>query len=89
MSVCKIRNVKKISQINANSLLTWIQMVDADLGVTYLPELALQSSVLKHTQVKTCVTDAANNRQIAMVWRRGSLRSDEFMELGRFIKENR
>ena len=89
MSVCKIRNVKKISQINANSLLTLIQMVDADLGVTYLPELALQSSVLKHTQVKTCVTDAANNRQIAMVWRRGSLRSDEFMELGRFIKENR
>ena len=89
MSVCKIRNVKKISRINANSLLTLIQMVDADLGVTYLPELALQSSVLKHTQVKTCVTDAANNRQIAMVWRRGSLRSDEFMELGRFIKENR
>ena len=89
MSVCKIRNVKKISRINANSLLTLILMVDADLGVTYLPELALQSSVLKHTQVKTCVTDAANNRQIAMVWRRGSLRSDEFMELGRFIKENR
>jgi len=89
MSVCKIRNVKKISRINANSLLTLIQMVDADLGVTYLPELALQSSVLKHTQVTTCVTDAANNREIAMVWRRGSLRSDEFMELGRFIRDNR
>ena len=89
MSVCKIRNVKKISRINANSLLTLIQMVDADLGVTYLPELALQSSMLKYTQVKTCATESGNNRQIALAWRKGSLRTSEFTEFAQFISENR
>ena len=51
LSACKIRNQDKISHVAASSLLTLIQMVDADLGVTYIPEMALGSPLLKNTGI--------------------------------------
>ena len=88
MTACKLRNVGKISKVNANSLLTLVEMVDADLGVTYLPEMAAGSFLLKHTRVKT-VPVKKGGRSIGLVWRRGSVRSDEFKELGAFIRDNK
>jgi LysR family hydrogen peroxide-inducible transcriptional activator len=40
LAACKIRNTQKIRRIGASSVLTLVEMVDADLGVTFLPELA-------------------------------------------------
>jgi len=89
LSACKIRNVDKVSPISANSLLTLIEMVDADLGVTYLPEMALGSWLLKNTRVKTAPLKSAPEREIGLVWRKGSARGSEFRELGAFIRDNR
>lgn len=89
LAACKIRNVDKVSPVSANSLLTLIEMVDADLGVTYLPEMALGSWLLKHTRVKTDPLKSAPKREIGLVWRKGSTRGSEFRELGTFITENR
>ena len=89
LSACKIRNVDKVSPVSANSLLTLIEMVDADLGVTYLPEMALNSWLLKNTRVKTAPLKSAPKREIGLVWRKGSARGSEFKELGAFIRENR
>ena len=89
LSACKIRNVDKVSPVSANSLLTLIEMVDADLGVTYLPELALNSWLLKNTRVKTVALKSAPVREVGLVWRKGSARGIEFRELGAFIRDNR
>ena len=86
LSACKIGNQAKISNVAASSLLTLIQMVDADLGVTFIPEMALGSSMLKNTQVKTWPIKSASYREIGLVWRKGSMRGKEFRLLGEFIK---
>lgn len=89
LSACKIRNLDKVSPVSANSLLTLVEMVDADLGVTYLPEMAQGSWLLKNTRVKTVPLNSAPDREIGLVWRKGSMRGSEFRELGAFIRDNR
>jgi LysR family hydrogen peroxide-inducible transcriptional activator len=88
LSACSIKNADKVSDITATSLLTLVQMVDADLGVTYLPEMAIGSALLKNTRIKTTALDKDSYREIGLVWRRASTRGDEFELLGEFIKEN-
>lgn len=88
LTACSIKNADKVSNITATSLLTLVQMVDADLGVTYLPEMAIGSSLLKNTRIKTTALDKDSYREIGLVWRKASTRSEEFELLGRFIKDN-
>lgn len=88
LSACSIKNADKVSKITATSLLTLVQMVDADLGVTYLPEMSLGSSLLRNTNIKTTALGPESFRDIGLVWRKASTRNEEFELLGRFIKDN-
>lgn len=88
LSACSIKNSDKVSDITATSLLTLVQMVDADLGVTYLPEMAIGSLLLKNTRITTIPMESESYRDIGLVWRKGSTRSDEFEMLGNFIHKN-
>lgn len=85
ISACRIRKLDKISRFSASSLLTLVEMVDADLGITYLPEMAEGSSILSGTRVKTYPMRDDAYRNIGLAWRRGSGRTDEFRLLGEFI----
>ncbi len=78
LSACKIRSLDKVSKITASSLLTLVQMVDADLGVTFIPEMALHSNLLKHTHIITRPLAKNSFREIGLVWRKGSRRTKEF-----------
>jgi len=89
LSACKIRNRNKISHFSASSLLTLIEMVEADLGVTYLPEMAKDSPMLKNTNIKTQAMPKNSHREIGLIWRKGSARGKEFKMLGEFIRKHR
>jgi len=89
IEACKLRDTRKTSAFSASSLLTLIEMVDADLGVTFLPEMAEGSSLLQNTQVRTYPLSDKSHRTVALIWRRGSARADEFRTLGKFIAEHR
>jgi LysR family hydrogen peroxide-inducible transcriptional activator len=89
IEACKIRDSTKTSRFSASSLLTLIEMVDADLGITFLPEMAVGSALLQGTQVKTHPLSDKSYRTIALAWRRGSSRAREFRELGEFIAKHR
>ncbi len=89
LAACKIRNTEKVRRFGASSLLTLIEMVDADLGVTFLPEMARGSTLLRNTRVKLWSLDERSYRTIGLVWRKGSRREDEFRLLGEFLKDNR
>ncbi len=89
LAACKLRNARKISRIAATSLLTLIEMIDADLGVTFLPEMATGSSLLKNTRVKMHPTSERSYRTIGLAWRKGSGRADEFELLGKFLRDHR
>jgi LysR family hydrogen peroxide-inducible transcriptional activator len=88
IDACRIRGSEKTSPFSASSLLTLIEMVDADLGVTYLPEMAEGSALLQNTQVKTYPLHENSYRNIGLVWRRGSVRQREFRLLGEFFVEH-
>ncbi len=88
LAACRVRNTEKVSRFSASSLLTLIEMVDADLGITFLPEMARGSSLLKNTRVKMYELDDKSFRTIGLVWRKGSMRDAEFELLGDFIREH-
>jgi LysR family hydrogen peroxide-inducible transcriptional activator len=85
IDACKIRDTRKRSRVSASSLLTLIEMVDADLGISFLPEMAVGSALLQGTQVRTYPLGDNSYRTIALAWRRGSPRAAEFRKLGEFI----
>ena len=89
IAACKIRNTQKVRSFAASSLLTLVEMVDADLGVTFLPEMARDSALLRNTRVRLASLSEKSFRTIGLAWRSGSQRGEEFRMLGRFLTENR
>ena len=86
IAACRIRDFAKVRPFAASSLLTLVQMVDSDLGITFLPEMALGSPLLRGTHVKTQPLKDKSYRTIALAWRKGSARGEEFTKLGEFIR---
>jgi hypothetical protein len=82
-----LANTEKVARFAASSLLTLVEMVDADLGITFLPEMARGSALLKNTRVRLHEMGEKSYREIGLAWRKGSGRVEEFRELGEFICE--
>ena len=88
LAACRIRGTEKVRRFGASSLLTLIEMVDADLGITFLPEMAQGSTLLRNTRVRLWPLSESSYRTIGLVWRKGSRRVDEFRLLGDFLREH-
>lgn len=86
MAACRLKNLQKIQSFSASSLLTLVEMVDADLGVTFLPAMSSDSAMLKSTSVALHPVTDGGFRTIALAWRKGSGRAEEFRLLGEFIR---
>ena len=89
LAACRLRDAESVSRFSATSLLTLVEMVDADLGITFLPEMAQRAALLRHTRVGTWPLPGGGHREIGLAWRRGSARAAEFARLGEFLRENR
>lgn len=86
MSACNLSKKEKISKFSASSLYTLIQMVDSDLGITFVPQMAVDSGILKQTKVATANLKDKSYREIGLVWRKSSVRKDEFNLLADVIR---
>jgi LysR family hydrogen peroxide-inducible transcriptional activator len=89
IDACRIRDSRKLNRFAATSLLTLIEMVDADLGVTYLPEIAEGSTLLRNTRVKMYPAGERSYRTLGLAYRKGSARTEEFGLLAEFLKRQR
>ena len=89
LAACRLRDMDAVSRIEASSLLTLIEMVDADLGITFLPEMAEGSALLRNTRVRTYPMPGGGHREIGLAWRRGSARAEEFERLGEILRAHR
>jgi len=87
LAACKIRNTQKVRRIGASSVLTLVEMVDADLGITFLPEMAQGSSILRNTRVRLRPLSENSYRTIGLAWRKGSRRAEEFDKLGKVFRD--
>jgi LysR family hydrogen peroxide-inducible transcriptional activator len=76
LSVCQLANASERSGFRATSLETLRQMVAAGVGVTLLPELAVQSPVPANDAMALVrFADPEPSRQIAMLWRESDPRA--------------
>jgi len=84
LSICKLADRRRTEAFEATSLPTLVQMVDNGLGITPLPELAVDAGLLRGTSLVTRPLAAEEpSRQIALVWRRGTGRREEFLLLAK------
>jgi LysR family hydrogen peroxide-inducible transcriptional activator len=84
LSVCHLADRRRTEAFEATSLPTLVQMVDNGLGITVLPELAVEAGLLRGTSLVTRPLAAEEpGREIALVWRRGTGRREEFLLLAR------
>ena len=87
MAACKVRSLAPVNPFAASSLFTLLEMVDGDLGVTFLPQMAVGSALLRQTRIKTTSLPQGGHRDIALIWRKSSGRHKEFRQLGQLIRE--
>lgn len=86
LSACNRPELRAEAAMLGTSLHTLVQMVDNDLGVTLLPEMAIKAGILNGTKVDACPLDADHpSRTIALVWRKGSPRAKEFQLLAEVL----
>lgn len=88
VSACHISELDKVNRFSASSLHTLLEMVESDLGITFVPAMARASALLRGTRIATWPVKSAGFREIALVWRKGSNHGDDFRALGAFIRKN-
>lgn len=87
LAACNRPELSASATMIGTSLHTLVQMVDNGLGVTMLPEMAIDAGILTGTDIIARPLKAANaNRDIALVWRKNSPRGDEFRLLAEELR---
>ena len=84
---CNKEAKQKIDAFSATSLLTLVHMVVNNSGITLLPDLVINSELLKNSKIK--ILEYENNkyyRDIALCWRISSPRLKDFTEFTEFLK---
>lgn len=88
LAACNRPELRAQATMLGTSLHTLVQMVDNGLGVTMLPEMALQAGILDHTNVIARPLEADHaSRQIALLWRKGSPREKDFRLLADLLRK--
>jgi len=88
LAACQLADLSNVNTFAASSLGTLIEMVRADLGVTFIPDMALRAGALKGTGIATLPLPENSARCIGLGWRKGSGRAEEFALLGELIRKH-
>ena len=87
LSACNRPELRGSAAMIGTSLHTLVQMVDNGLGMTMLPEMAIDAGILHETDVVARPLKARNaSREIALVWRKNSPRAEEFKLLAKELR---
>lgn len=89
LAACNRPDLRSGARIMGTSLHTMVQMVDNSLGITMIPQMALDAGLLARTNVATRrLASHDDTRSIALVWRRNSPREKEFQMLGDIFRRH-
>ena len=87
LAACNRPEMRASATMIGTSLHTLVQMVDNGLGVTMLPEMAIDAGILHETEVVARpLKGKAANREIALIWRKNSPRGEEFRLLAEELR---
>ncbi|MFC4292686.1 hydrogen peroxide-inducible genes activator [Sphingorhabdus arenilitoris] len=88
LAACNRPELRANASMMGTSLYTLIQMVDNGLGLTLIPQMAVDAGLLKGTEVVARPLNADHaSRQIALIWRTNSPRREEFEMLAAAMRE--
>lgn len=87
LAACNRSELRASASMIGTSLHTLVQMVDHDLGLTMLPEMAVDAGILANTQVVARpVKSTTAKREIVLVWRKNSPREADFKLLAEELR---
>ena len=87
LAACNRPELRAGATMMGTSLHTLVQMVDNGLGVTFVPQMAVDAGLLDGTRVTALPLEANNGkRRIALAWRRASPREEEFRLLATSLR---
>jgi LysR family hydrogen peroxide-inducible transcriptional activator len=89
LSACQLPSSQQRSTVQGTSLHTLIEMVANGLGITLIPQMALNSDMLKNADVEIRALDSKGNhatRGIGLVWRPSYLRHETIEQLMTIFK---
>lgn len=90
LAACNRPELRAEAAMMGTSLHTLVQMVDNGLGLTMLPEMAIEAGILENTSVVARPLEAKHPaRTIALVWRRRSPREKDFRLLAEALRAAR
>ncbi len=87
LSFCSMQTVRPWEGLDGSSLSTLVQMVGMGLGVTLLPEMAVD------VEAQSAAVDVANfaepqpSRTIGIIWRKTSPLSDQLMQIAELVRD--
>lgn len=87
LAACNLSTASPDSRLVASTLHTLVQMVDAGLGVTLLPQMAVSAGLLEGTRVVSRALRTTAERRIALVWRKRTPRASDLRLLATTIRE--
>ena len=89
LEACKLESSDMNLVYQGTSLHTLVQMVANGLGVTLLPEIAVEGDVLGDTQLQLKrFCNEGVYREIGMAWRKSDPRRADYLLLAEFIKDH-
>ena len=88
LAACNRPEIRSQAPMLGTSLHTLVQMVDNGLGVTMLPEMALEAGILDHTSLIARPLEGDHTaRDIALIWRKNSPREKDFRMLADLLRK--
>lgn len=89
LDVCQLTGAKERRGFRATSLETLRQMVAAGVGITLLPELAVQAPVAQSADIALLrFTEPVPSRSIAMFWRESSMYRGLLPEMAALVRSS-
>ena len=86
LTACGVRRGHEPVMV-ATSIHTLIKLVDAGLGGTFLPKLAVDTGLIAGRQIVALPIGTEAERRIALVWRKDSERPQDFRVLTKAIAD--
>ena len=87
LAACNRPEIRAGATMMGTSLHTLVQMVDNGLGLTFIPQMAIDAGLLDGTRIEALPLEAEHGaRRIALAWRSSSPREEEFRLLAASLK---
>ncbi len=88
LAVCSLPSQRQLVKYGATSMTTLLQMVSHGMGLTLIPEIAVRAEARSNHMRIVPFDGDQPKREIALFWRRQSMRRGDFQALGVCIIES-